>query len=353
MTAYLSVTALIAVTTLLCILPLIPALTELHGKSDAEPLSVIQQHSGEIRHFANSFRGFVQKLHPILNQCVENGSTAVGILPGGDQYCAVGRMGHELAEQLSQRSDRLVFLIGADFEAPPGVTFSKELYVAGDFTGSAGSQYRAILSDQSIRLGASSILGRWAHAVQEFCAENDCQLFGRVSSDVRIRLHAGCTFQRLNAPRIEVASELLTPKIDCSSEDFLGVPPTTRELYHGDFEIGPKQVIRGSIVARGRIHVGPGAHILGSVKSGRDLFLDSGVSVSGSLISAQRLTVGAACLIRGPVIAERSMLISTGTRCGVRGSPTTLSAPRIELQEGVVVAGTVWARELGRVVAAG
>jgi hypothetical protein len=30
--------------------------------------------------------------------------------------------------------------------------------------------------------------------------------------------------------------------------------------------------------------------------------------------------------------------------------PTTVSAPQIEVEEGVVVFGTMWARELGRVV---
>ena len=61
--------------------------------------------------------------------------------------------------------------------------------------------------------------------------------------------------------------------------------------------------------------------------------------------------IGPDCRIAGPVIAEHGMAIETGTRCGSIGTPTTVTAPTIEIADGVMVFGTVWARTEGHVVA--
>ena len=63
------------------------------------------------------------------------------------------------------------------------------------------------------------------------------------------------------------------------------------------------------------------------------------------------MRIGPRCAIHGPVIAERELAIAAGTRCGTLKHPTTVSAPHIEVEEGVVVFGTLWARERGQVVA--
>jgi predicted acyltransferase (DUF342 family) len=103
-------------------------------------------------------------------------------------------------------------------------------------------------------------------------------------------------------------------------------------------------------VVRGDLSIGAGARIYGSVKCGRQLTVEEGVLVTGSLISANHLRVGQDGLILGPVIAERSIYLTRGTQCGNSVYPTTVSAPEITVEEGVVVFGTVWAREHGRVV---
>ncbi len=78
--------------------------------------------------------------------------------------------------------------------------------------------------------------------------------------------------------------------------------------------------------------------------------VESQVLVGGSLMSAKRLHIGPDCLIYGPVIAERELEIEAGTKCGSPECPTTVSAPSIATEEGVVVFGTLWAREHGEVV---
>ena len=48
MNPYLAVAALVGMVGLMFMLPLLPALVELRRKSDALPLSVVQQNAGEI-----------------------------------------------------------------------------------------------------------------------------------------------------------------------------------------------------------------------------------------------------------------------------------------------------------------
>jgi len=123
-----------------------------------------------------------------------------------------------------------------------------------------------------------------------------------------------------------------------------------RLLCEGDLEIGEGEVVSGSVVARGRLLIRTGARVCGSAKSHHEMILEPGVTVDGSLISASKMKIGNNCSIHGPVIAERQMTIAAGTRCGSVTHPTTISSPRIDVEEGVVVFGTLWAREYGRVV---
>ena len=243
---------------------------------------------------------------------------------------------------------------GSDLVLPPEITFLRDVYAGGQFSGGDNNSYRAILGERDVHLGRSSRVTRWVHAIGEFSAEHDCELSGRISSDSCIRLQGACNFLRLNAPRIETGHVM--PGEDSTrliSEDDAnaGSGVVERFLYDGDFEVHAGEVVTGNIVARGKLHISAGACIRGSVKSVGDMVLGTGVSVQGSLISGKQMFIGLDCSVNGPIIAERALRISAGTRCGSLQHPTTVSAPRIEAEEGVAVFGTLWAREHGEVVA--
>jgi hypothetical protein len=70
---YLAVAALVVTVSLMFMLPLVPALSELYRKSDALPLNVVQENAGDVRHFANGFRNYIQVLEPTLRRCVSDG----------------------------------------------------------------------------------------------------------------------------------------------------------------------------------------------------------------------------------------------------------------------------------------
>jgi predicted acyltransferase (DUF342 family) len=351
MNAVLAKILLILLAGILFVLPLLPALTELRVKRDAQPLDVIQQYAGEIRHFSYGFRTYITDLLVPLQECVSSGTTARGTMPDGDQYLLLGRADemHFGAPGGTTTTCQSIVAVGIDMVFPDGITFAKEVYAMGEFTGGEKNVFRALLGEKAIHLGRASTVDRWAHAVGAFHADRDCDLYGRISSDREIQLDSGCTFQRLNAPRI-VLGYPRAEKTNASIEISSPALPSGRRLVDEDFEIQAGEIVSANIVTRGKLHIGAGAHVLGSVKSHEHMVLEAGVRVEGSLISASTMRIGPDCRITGPVIAEREIAIETGTRCGSDRVPTTVSAPTIEIADGVTVFGTIWARTEGQVV---
>ncbi len=355
MNPFISVAALVFVVGLMFMLPLIPAFVELLRKSDALPLSVVQQNAGEIRHFANSFRSYIRCLEPIVQHCVDSGTMETGTLSDGEKYIVLGRADEPFLRTLEQQDSMYPDLIvaGVDLIAPPHAIFSKDIYAARQFKGGEKANYRAIRGEQDVHLGAASRVLRWVHAVGEFTAELGCALYGRVSSDLLIRLHADCSFLRMNAPRIEIGhaasnADATSGMLNVTSDEGSGT--SQRFLQDGDFEVLAGQVVNSNLVIRGNLRIRSGARVRGSVKSVKDMVIEDEVSVEGSLISARKMRIGASCAIHGPVIAERELTIAAGTHCGTQDFPTTVSAPQVEVEEGVVVFGTLWARERGHVM---
>jgi predicted acyltransferase (DUF342 family) len=354
MNPVLATVLLIFLAGVLFTLPLLPALMELRLKRDAQPLNVIQQHGGEIRHFSYGFRTYIADLLEQLRECVASGTTAHGIMPDGGQYLLLGRADDTrlVSNGAKTATCQSVVAAGMDVVLPDGITFAKEIYAAGKFTGGEKSVFRAILGEKDIHLGRASKVIRWAHAVGAFRAERDCDLYGRISSDREIQLESGCAFQRLNAPRI-VLGRSDAEETNIGAETAPTSLPSGRRLVDEDLQILAGEIVSANIVTRGRLYIGAGARLLGSVKSHEHMALEAGVYVEGSVISASTMHIGPDCCITGPVIAEHGIVIDTGTCCGSVRAPTTVSAPTIEIADGVTVFGTIWARTEGQVVPQG
>ena len=354
MNPVLATVLLISLAGILFTLPLLPALTELRLKCDAQPLNMIQQHAGEIRHFSYGFRNYITDLLEPLRECVASGTTGHGTMPDGDQYLLLGCIDDTslVSARGKTATCKSVVAAGVDVVLPDGITFAKEVYAAGEFTGGEKSVFRALLGEKDIQLGRASTVVRWAHAVGAFRADRDCDLYGRISSDREIQLESGCAFQRLNAPRIVLGSCYLE-ETNVGAETAPTTVPGGRRLVDEDLEIQAGEIVSANIVTRGRLHIAAGARVFGSIKSHKHMVLDAGVRVEGSLISASTIHIGPDCRITGPVIAEHGIAIETGTRCGSVWAPTTVSAPTVQIADGVTVFGTIWARTEGHVVPQG
>jgi hypothetical protein len=308
----LATVLLVLVAGVLFTLPLLPALRELRLKRDAQPLNVIQQYAGDIRHFSYGFRSYIVPLLEPLQGCVASSTSAKGTMPDGDEYLLLGCANDASFLSPGKKTANCwsVLAAGIDVILPDGITFVKEVYAAGELTGGEKSVFRALLGEKDIHLGRASTVTRWAHAVGALRAEHDCDLYGRISSDREIQLEPGCAFQRLNAPCIvlghsDAEATNITPE---TVQTFL---PCGRRLVDEDLEIPAGDIVTQNIVTRGSLHIGAGARVLGSVKSNHHLTVGAGVRVEGSLISASTMHIGPDCRISGPVIAERGMAIGT------------------------------------------
>ena len=353
MNSYLALAILILFAGVLITLPLAPAFAEFHRKSDALPLSVVQKHAGQIRYFADGFRNYIKAIEPILDQCRTSGAVATGTMPDGVEYLVLGRGEEALVLLPKPENDVCLVLIAAaaDLSLPSQTIFSKDIYACGRITGGTNNQYRAILGESDIHLASSSTVMRWVHAAGEVSADAGCGLYGRISSDRGVRLSVRCSFLRLNAPRIELGhAKAGVPAMAVPIPIKTSAGTTPRRLHHGNLELRPGEIVHGNLIVRGRLRVGAGARIYGSVKCEKDLFLESDVTIAGSVITTSQMHIGPNCFLHGPVIAEHALFVESGTQCGTWNHPTTVSAPHIEAEEGVLIFGTLWAREQGLVV---
>jgi cytoskeletal protein CcmA (bactofilin family) len=351
MNTLVNIAVLFAGTLVLFLLPLLPALIEYRRKSDALPLRVIQDHAGEIRHFSQSFRDFVKRLQAPLREVALQGTAASGTLPDGSEYIllASGGIPFYTPQELERGVTDRVVVCALSFNAPDQMVFAKEMHIHGDLQGGAGNVFRAVLAEQDVALGAATMVLRWMHVVGELRAQEKCVFHGRLSSDRLIQLGAGCSFERMNAPRIEFGKVTAKPAaIDSSKASQLDAP-MQRFLIQGDLDVPGWKVLHGSVVASGDVRLRRGARVAGSVKSNRDLILEEGAQVEGSAICARKMKIGRNCNIHGPILAEHDLLIEAGACCGSAERPTTISAPEIRIRTGALAFGTVWAKEHGTV----
>lgn len=351
MTPALNTLVLAAATALLLLLPLLPSFIEYWRQTDALPLRVIQDHAGEIRHFSNSFREFVGRLQAPLKECALQGTTGSGKLPDGSEYILLGNGGIPFfnREELERGITDRVVVCARSFDAPDKMVFAKEMHIHGDLNGGSANVFRALLAEQNVHLGPDSMVLRWIHVAGSLSAQANCAFHGRLSSDHLIQLGPGCKFERMNAPRIEFGSVQQRGATTLASQQSQLDSPVQRLLFDGDFEVPPWQFIRVSVVASGTVRLRRGARVGGSVKSNRDLLMEEGAQIQGSAICARKMKIGRNCSVHGPVLAEHELWIERGSYCGSAQQPTTISAPEIHIAPGVVVFGTVWAKEQGTV----
>ncbi len=330
-------------------LPLMPACRELICKTDDAPLQVVQQHTGDVRFFADDFRQYLAPIQPKLDEIGIGASTIPMVMPDGTPCLVLPQRAasRDFGIDHNRTCAKLIVLLG-DAVLPVATTFEKEIYARGSLWGGVGNHHRALLGERDVRLAEETVVMRWVHAVGEMDCAPRCRLYGRVSSERSIRLHAGCRFTRVNAPCIAIGAQ--SPNLYSSVPGEGTTEIVARILHEGDLQVAPGEVFAKHLVVRGELRIGAGARMLGNVKAQKSVFVEPGAIVHGSLISAADLKISPGCCLRGPVIAERAIAIGRETRVGSSEAPTTVSAPKIEIAEGAMVYGTLWARNQGQVV---
>jgi cytoskeletal protein CcmA (bactofilin family) len=298
---------LMIATTALFALSISPALLEWLRGRDLAPLGIDPTHAGHTAHFAERFR-----------RLVDEGAARPG-------------------------SEWLGPLVLPDGTAHPG-----ELRFRGSVTLGARARLGGALVDGDLVLGPGGSVALWAHARRIQVGAN-AALEGRVSAEVEVALLAPCRFTRVSAPTISFGPR--APAADAAQGGVTAVRSTgERRLSPGDLVVPPHGSIPGDLVVMGDLALGPGSEVAGSAKAHGRIRVGAGVTVGGALVAVGSVEIGADCALEGPVISEREVRVGGGTRIGTVARPTTVSAPRIRVDEGAELHGTLWARERGDVV---
>ncbi len=334
-------------------LPLLPALLELRLKTDAEPLHVVQRSDVDIRHFARGFREFLHsKFAEQIEECTNSGKMLSGTMTDGTPFILFPENQDQLLASEENQDvppeENLSISLG-NMHLPGNKTYPREIFCKGSLHAGAGTSLRAALAEQSLYLGEGCTAFRWIHAGSEIHAEKDCRFYGRVSANRLIHLDDGCSFERLNAPRIEFGKKGTLQKnetkgafVDLDKHPRLRDYSAGRYLFSRKLEIPEGGRVEGDIVVAGNLKIGDWAHIVGSLKTHGDLEIGRGVRIEGSVISGHNISMGPGCSLDGPVMAEHKAIIGTDCTFGSPDHPTTLAARGLKISRGVVAHGTVW-----------
>lgn len=359
--------AFLAVTAIVFMLPLLPALVEWRRRADAAPLTVVRAHDGQITHFAATFRRFLEANLPPLDDDPAHVHAVRDIaLNDGGSCQVVGGDGVPRLDdaELAAGATRTMVVGRAPLSLPDGVLFETEMYAAQGIAGGSRNALRALLSDGDVLLGDGIGIIRWAHAAGRFACGPGSRLAGRVSSDTAIHLQRDTTFGRMRAPVILFGDDgdgdggpAGVRPAHADARATLARPADLlddgcgRWLVGGALDIAGATAHRGDLVVRGALTVGRGSRIDGGCKGQGWVDVGADAVIAGAVVSTGRLHIGAGARIAGPVVAEGTVVIDAGSVIGSPSAPTTVTADRVRVAEGAVIHGSVWPRIEGTVVA--
>lgn len=343
--------ALLALTLLWLLLPMLPALREVVRPTDIAPLKVVDRSSGYVAYFARNFRQYLDRQMAALPAEAQAGDY-VGKLPDGTQFLRVHKSPAGLAHEVEAGTQNRLVVVDHSMKLADDRTFLMEVYARAPTIGGAGSVYRAIYADRELGLGERSTVLRWAHAVGTLGVGSHSVLRGRITSDTAVVLGGNVVFERIGAPVIS-AGTVRQPSAP-SPKLMSWMPPAgARHVgdhyrVEGDLEIAGGMQVQTSLVVSGMLRVGPGTLVEGSLKGYRDVELTDGAQVRGAVVARGRIMVGADAWIGGPAIAEERIRIGQGSVVGGPNLPATVSAPEVELMAGATVYGQISAPLGGR-----
>jgi predicted acyltransferase (DUF342 family) len=353
--AYWAPLLLLAITGVLLVLPVTPALQELRKRQDAGPLPT-SRHDGRIRNFAESFQARLQPLRPELEKCAAT-KQQVRLRQDGLEVLLVGRESFSFDPEEMQHIQAVMCHHTAC--VPSGRVINADVWSFGDLDIAQGAVLRAGMAFGDIRLKRNGAALRWLHARGSVYLGEGSTAHNRLSADEAIVLESGCRFERAHAPIIvttengELSAEFITAANSVSASmgqesdpmEFFTARPRMR--VQGDFVLPPGESLRANVITTGEFRVGRGASFFGSVKSYKDTVIEEGASVQGSIACGGTAYVGNDAVLSGPLMAEDDVQMSSGSCVGSPGRLTTLAACRVRLSPGCRVCGTIWARVQG------
>ena len=348
---------LVLLTSLVLLLPLIPALREWQWPTDVVPLKIDEADALDPPYLAHSFAA-------LLAEAVRTGARHMGgshlvrVALGADPLSPLPLLPTEVR---AGRSDRLWHIEG-DVQLPENTHFYAEVSASKGLRTAPHAVYRALWASGTVTLAAGGAILRWAHG-GDVDIGSGCHLAGRVTAQHALVLAPGSEFMLLHAPKISFVAHDRSAVVGVPSASLPCAPmvewpvaaawsSTARRAFaRVALQLDAQRSWRGDVVCLADLVIGPHCHADGSLKARRDLYVGEGCYVSGTVVAEGTITLGAGCTVLGSVLSETAIVVAPGCTIGAPGRLATLTAPQIQIASGVTVFGTVWAEEKGQTVA--
>jgi cytoskeletal protein CcmA (bactofilin family) len=341
MNPYATYAAFALVCMLLLVLPFVPAVREWLRPTDAAALPVSANYSSDIDHFA-------RRLHADVS-----GRLGLGAPTGHEDF--------EFLPALPQAADwtqarmRLIAQHGIVSDEP--ISCPKPVYVQGGLRAAGGSVFPALYVTGDLELGMRSEITDWAHADGVLRLGAGSIALRRISAGESVELDRDVWFEWVHAPLIRFGSSatvLPAATAQPAPASYAELPGAIQQspglfLIRGDCALLPGRNYRGSLVVTGFLTVGAGTTVEGDIKARAGLSVGNGAAVHGAATCRKRIYIFRDACVWGPVISEADVLVGANARVGLPQAPTTLTARNVIVEDGVVLHGTLWAREIGMV----
>lgn len=343
---YITFTAFALICLLLLTLPFVPAFREWLWPTDFAALPISANYTTDIDHFA-------RRLHA-------DASARLGLAgpTGYEDFDFVGDLASAVGTDLDWRKAEKRLIARSSITSTSPVRSVQPVYVQGSLQGGAESTFAALYATGDITLGEHSTVDDWAHADGVLRMGRHSVALRRVSAGNAIELGNDTWFERLYAPALRFGSrvsQVVPPagaeQTPASYADLPGAVQQTPLLYliRGDCALPPARIYRGSLVVTGFLTIGAATTIVGDIKAREGVSIGHRASVQGAVTCEKRVYVYRDARTWGPVVSESDILIGANALVGLPDAPTTVTARNIIVEDGVVVHGTLWAREIGMV----
>lgn len=339
---YTTYAAFAVVCLLLLTLPFVAAFREWLRPTDMAALPISANYTSDIDHFARRLRADALAR---LGQGAPTGYEDFDLLP----------VPPATADWRTAKK-RLIACGDIDLREP--ICSAQQLYVEGSLRAGAGSAFPALYATGDIHLGAQSEIQDWAHADGVLRLGHSSVALRRVSAGVAIELGNEAWFERMYAPTLRFglgrrnepasATAVQTPASYADLPDAIEQTPMLF-LVRGDCALPPASIFRGSLVVTGFLTIGAGTTVQGDIKAREGVSVGHGARVEGAVTCEKRVYVFQEAQVHGPVISESDILVGAGALIGLPEAETTVSASNIIVEDGVVMHGMIWAREIGMV----
>jgi predicted acyltransferase (DUF342 family) len=233
-----------------------------------------------------------------------------------------------------------ILVLEGDFRCGGGCRLRRELLVHGNCEIGADSHVQALAVDGDLTLGERVRIARWADSGGELRVSDGAQVASRVTSQQRIRLGRNAEVMGAHAPEVVTFGwepELQTDPAPGLSPLEIVFPEDAKDpaetitaanlaprklfplgvdtwLYKGDVEPPVPVRITQKLAVNGNCYLPAGSVIDADLRASGSIFLGPSCIAAGNLVAGGHVFLGSGCRFSGLIRAERTMLLSRGTR---------------------------------------